>query len=152
MPFGSSKSKRFWPMLALALAAGCRMTPAAGPSAGAAGVPLENTAWTLVEIGGQPARAIGSGAGPTLRLDAAEKRAGGDTGCNHYGGPYELSGTSLRLGPLVSTRRACVDEALNRQEAAFLRALDETRSWRIDGGTLVLSSPSGVVARLRAAG
>lgn len=138
-------------MLALALAVGCRMTPAPEPSAGAAEVPLENTAWTLVEAGGQPARAIGSGAGPTLRLDAAEKRASGDTGCNRYGGPYELSGTSLRLGPLVSTRRACIDEALNRQETAFLRALDETRSWRIDGDTLVLAGPSGTVARLAAA-
>ncbi|HET7464032.1 MAG TPA: META domain-containing protein [Longimicrobium sp.] len=135
-------------MVALALVGACRMTPAPEPSAGAAGVPLENTAWTLAEVRGQPARAIGSGAGPTLRLDAAQTRASGDTGCNQYGGPYELSGTSLRLGPLVSTRRACVDEALNRQETAFLAALEEARSWRVDEGTLVLSGPSGPVARL----
>jgi heat shock protein HslJ len=138
----------------LALAAAC--TPAAVPggsseppsAASAAAVPLENTAWTLVDVGGTPARPIGSGAaGPTLRLNAAEKRVSGDTGCNMYAGPYQLSGATLRFGPLISTRRACIDEALNRQEAALLGALDNVRSFRIDDDTLTVSGDAGPVAR-----
>ncbi|HET7230130.1 MAG TPA: META domain-containing protein [Longimicrobium sp.] len=144
-----------WLGLALTLGA-CTMpgspdrVPATAPSAGEQAVALENTTWTLVDVGGQAARPIGSLAGPTLRLDAAEKRASGNAGCNQYGGSYTLSGGSLQLGPLASTRRACVDEALTRQETAFLRALDETRSWRITDGALILSSASGQVARLAA--
>jgi heat shock protein HslJ len=144
-----------WLGLALTLGA-CTMAgspdpvPVTAPSAGTASASLENTTWTLVDVGGEAARPIGSGAGPTLRLDAAEKRASGNAGCNQYGGSYTLSGSSLRMGPLASTRRACVDEALTRQETAFLRALDETRSWRINDNTLILSSESGPVARLTA--
>jgi len=137
-------------LAALNLAAGCASYGAAGGGRGAgAAIQLESTAWNLVEIGGRPARVTRNAGTPTLRLDAA-RRAMGDTGCNSFAGPYELSGGSLRFGALVSTRRACMDEALNRQEAAYLRALDETRSWRIAGATLVLSGEAGVVARFEA--
>jgi heat shock protein HslJ len=146
-----------WLAVALTLSA-CTMTGTPDPSTNpapssstSAAAPLENTAWTLVDVGGTPARPIGSGAGPTLRLTSAEKRATGDGGCNQFFGGYTLSGESLRLGPLASTRRACADEALTRQETAFLRALDEARTWRITGDTLILSSASGPVARLVAA-
>jgi len=137
-------------LMALALVAGC--TPygaAAGGATSGGGSPLEGTTWRLVELGGRPARPAGSDA-PNLRLDAAQKRAGGNTGCNSYGGGYELSGESLRFGALASTRRACTDEALNAQEAAFLGALDSTRTWRVTGDTLVLSGESGVVAQFEA--
>jgi heat shock protein HslJ len=134
---------------ALALAAGCApYGAAAGGTAGGAAVPLEGTAWSLVELAGQAARGAPNEGTPTLRLD--ERRATGNTGCNSFAGPYELGGASLRFGALASTRRACVDEALNRQEAAFMRALDDTRSWRIADGTLVLSGETGVVARFTA--
>jgi len=43
-----------------------------------------------------------------------------------------------------------VDEALNAQETAFLRALEGTRNWRIAGGTLVLSGEAGPLARFTA--
>ena len=139
-------------LAAAALAAGCAPHGAGSaedPNFG--GVPmeqsLEGTTWSLVDLGGQPARRAGDDGTPTLRLDAAEKRASGNTGCNSFGGGYELSGESLRFGMLASTRRACVDEALNRQETAYMRALEGTRTWRITGGTLVLSSDAGPVAR-----
>jgi len=112
--------------------------------------PLEGTTWRLVELGGRPARAAGDDGMPTLHLDAAQKRASGNTGCNSFGGGYELSDASLRFGALASTRRACVDEALNQQETAFLRALADTRTWRIAGGTLILSGETGEVARFTA--
>jgi heat shock protein HslJ len=133
----------------LVLAAACAPYGAAGSgSARDAAVSPEGTAWSLVELGGQPARGAPNEGTPTLRLD--ERMATGNTGCNSFAGPYELGGASLRFGAITSTRRACVDEALNRQEAAFMRALDDTRSWRIADGTLVLSGETGVVARFAA--
>lgn len=142
-------------LAAVALMAGC--TPygagsAEDPNVGGVPLmgPLEGTTWSLVELGGRPARAAGDDGTPSLRLDAAQKRASGNTGCNSYGGGYELSGSSLRFGALASTRRACVDEALNQQEATFLRALADTRTWSIVSGTLVLDGESGAVARFTA--
>ena len=131
----------------LALAAGCAPYGASAGEATSGGAsPLEGTTWRLVDLGGRPARPAGTDA-PNLRLDAAQKRAGGNTGCNSFGGEYELNGEALRFGMLASTRRAYTDDALNAQEAAYLRALADTRAWRITDGTLVLSSESGVVAR-----
>ena len=139
-------------LAAVALAGACaRYGGGSAEDPNFGGVPmeerLEGTTWSLVELGGQSARAAGDNGTPTLHLDAAQKRASGNTGCNSFGGEYEMSGESLRFGPLASTRRACVDEALNRQESAFLRALDGTRTWRIVAGTLVLSGEAGQVAR-----
>jgi heat shock protein HslJ len=142
--------------LVLAFAAGCTSpgVPGGQPEAsgGAAagpvpGAPLENTDWKLLELGGRPVRASADAAGPDLRLDPAQKQAGGNAGCNRFFGPYELSGQSLRLGPLASTRRACLDPEMNRQEAAFLQALGDTRTWRITADTLVLAGEAGPVAR-----
>ena len=141
-------------LLTLTLLAGCAPSgaPARQPAetASVAGAPLEGTRWRLAELGGQPARVAGNTGAPDLRLDPAERRAGGNTGCNGYSGAYELSGGSLRFETLVSTRRACIEDEMNRQEAAFLRALEETRSWAITGDTLVLSGASGPVARFTA--
>lgn len=138
-------------LLAAAVAGGCAPLGAAAGAAGGGGatLPLEGTTWHLTELGGDAALPSG-GAAPTLRLDPAGRRAGGNTGCNSFGGSYELSGASLRFGALISTKRACVDEALNAQEAAYLTALGNTRSWDVDGATLTLSGPAGRLARFSA--
>lgn len=138
------------------LVIGCALTVAVlaaacmsyGPAAGASGdsVPLEGTQWRLTELGGRPSRPAGDDA-PNLRLNAADKRAGGNTGCNSFGGEYTLSGESLRFGMMASTRRACTDEALNAQEGAYLSALSNVRTWRITGSSLELHGESGIVAR-----
>jgi heat shock protein HslJ len=140
--------------LTLAVAAGCTSPGVPGqpesPGGAAEPVPgasLENTDWRLLELGGQPARASTDFGGPDLRLDSAERQAGGSTGCNRFFGSYELSGQSLRIGPLASTRRACLEPELNRQETAYLRALGDTRTWRITADTLVLAGAAGPVAR-----
>lgn len=121
-------------LLALALA-GCRS------------VKPENLIWDLVVIRGAPAQSDTDGRKPTLRLDATGQRAGGTTVCNGYSGPYTLKGDSLAFGPIVSTRRACVDAELNRQEAAFLASLGATRTWRANGDTLELHDETGVAAK-----
>jgi heat shock protein HslJ len=136
------------PGVALALLAGC--TTPAGARSGAASTSPEGVAWRLVSISGEPAR-TGGGEGPTLRLHLAEHRATGNTGCNGYSGPYELRGDSIRFGALVSTRRACVEEAMNRQEGAFMTLLRDARSWRITGDTLALTAPGATASFVRAA-
>ena len=147
--------------ITLALAAGCTASAApegqpgaeTTPDASSATAPaqaLEGTEWRLAEVGGRPARVVGGAAAPSLRLDGAEDRASGNSGCNGFSGPYVLQGASLRLGPLASTRRACTDEEMNRQETALFQALESTRTWRVTGDTLVLSGDAGPVARFTA--
>ena len=85
---------------------------------------------------------------PTIRFTADDSlRVGGSTGCNSYGGTYEASGTTLRLGQLVSTLRACADSAANEQGTRFLSALQRADGYRIENGQLVLLVGSQPIAR-----
>ncbi len=136
-------------LLTSAFGAGCSSPGAAQPQP-PAGAPLENTDWKLLEVGGRPARVAENSAEPHLQLDPAQKQAHGGTGCNLFSGRYELSGDSLRFGPLASTRRACLDPEMSRQESAFFHALDATRTWQVTGDTLVLLGETGPVARFAA--
>ena len=125
----------------LALASGCA-TNAAAPTQ--SGVSLTDTSWKLAELAGQP------GGQQSLTFDASKGMVFGSGGCNNFSGAYQWSGKSLKLGPLASTRRACAEDAASRQEYAFLQALDATRTWKVEGKTLILSGDTGQLARFTA--
>lgn len=135
--------------LTIAFGVGCRSSGVAEAPA-PPGAPLENTYWKLLDVDGRPACVAENSDEPYLQLDPAQKRAHGATGCNTFIGPYEVRGDSLRFGPLASTRRACLDPEMNRQESAFLQALGATRTWQVTDDTLVLISQTGQVVRFTA--
>lgn len=130
-------------LLALAACVGPGMA-----GAGDAAESLAGTAWTLQELNGRAAIPATGGALPTLSFAAGEARASGNGGCNQFGGPYTQQGASLRFGPLVSTRRACVDEAANAQETAYLRALESVTRHAATAEVLTLYAGDQPVARL----
>ncbi|WP_377703449.1 META domain-containing protein [Pseudoduganella sp. UC29_71] len=125
----------------LALAAGCSTTGASGSAPSAS---LTDTSWQLAELGGQPAGK------QSLKFDSSKGIVSGSGGCNNFTGAYQWSGKSLKMGPLASTRRACMDDASGKQENAYLQALDATRTWKVEGKTLILSGDSGQLARFTA--
>lgn len=127
----------------LALAAGCSTT-GAGSDAAQSGAALTGTAWQLADLGGQPAGK------QSLTFDASKGMVSGSGGCNNFSGAYQWSGKSLKMGPLASTRRACAEESASGQETAYLQALDATRTWKVEGKTLILSGDSGQLARFTA--
>lgn len=138
-----------WMGAALALA-GCMGPQTSGGSD--AMEPLAGTSWVLAELDGQPPVMDPGGGAPTLAFEASEPRASGNGGCNQFSGEYTQEGASLRFGPLASTRRACVDEAANRQEMAYLSALQSTTRAAMDGSRLVLYAADREVARLSRSG
>ena len=102
---------------------------------------LEGTQWRLSDLGGRKALD-----GTNMRFDANNVEARGNTGCNAFFGRYELDGGRLRFGPIAATRRACGGD-VDQQESAFLKALGDTRTWRIAGNTLILRGNAGDLAR-----
>ena len=104
---------------------------------------LANTNWSLVSINGQPPIA---GRALTLSFQA-DGQLVGDSGCNSYGGQYHVSGSSIAITQLVSTLRACAEQPLNDQEAAFQKALGEATQISLSGKQLTpqltLSNASG---------
>lgn len=65
----------------------------------------------------------------TLTL-AADGRAYGNAGCNHWFAPYTLDGDKLSFGTVGSTRKLCAP-ALMEQEKRFLQALTTVQRWDI---------------------
>jgi heat shock protein HslJ len=102
---------------------------------------LENVEWKLTELDGAPLAATQRPA-PTLKLSSKERQASGFAGCNRFTGGYELVGEQLRFNALATTRMACPDPT---PEAALLKALDQTASWRVAGRTLELSDATPMV-------
>lgn len=141
-------SKRILGPRFAALATLCTLVAAAGCSsisgAFAGASTLTGTSWQLTELAGQP------GARQTLQFDSSQGRVSGNGGCNNFSGGYQWSGKSLKMGPLASTRRGCVDDTTSRQESAFLKALEDTRTWQVDGKVLILAGDSGPLARFTA--
>lgn len=132
-------------MLVAALAA-C-MAPGTAGAAGGQPEPLAGTSWVLTELNGRPP--VASPDVPTPTLAFAADRASGNGGCNQFNGSYTQAGDGLTFGPLASTRRACVNEAGNAQETAYLQALQSTTRAATSNGMLMLYAGDRLVARFR---
>ena len=108
--------------LLLLLVAACA-SRATGPS-------LDGTSWTLTTS-------------PVITLRFAEGSATGSGGCNQYRATYTESGSTLALGPAISTKRACVEPERNRQETEYFDALNRVASFAISGERLTLRDAAG---------
>ncbi len=81
----------------------------------------------------------------TLRIEP-DGKISGHSGCNRFGGQADMTDVAagkVSLGALFSTRMACMDEARNNQEMAFLAALGEVSGWRTENGLLYLTDDDG---------
>lgn len=106
---------------------------------------LIGTGWVLTEIRGEPVLGAEE---ITLVLD--ESTAGGNSGCNYYGGTPEITAGTFRLDDIVATARACEDTRLMDQESDYLAILAQTSAWEIEGGTLHLRAGTGETLVFRA--
>jgi heat shock protein HslJ len=113
--------------------------------------PLSGKRWLLAELGGRAAIRTSSPRDAHLLFETDSARVGGSTGCNHLSGRFTLSGDSIRFGPTITTKMACVDTLIMQQETAFVSALDSTRRYELRGDTLVFLGAGGAVAKFLAA-
>jgi heat shock protein HslJ len=73
-------------------------------------------------------------------------RVAGSGGCNRYSGEYTLEGDRLAIGPLASTRKACLEpEGVGEQEVAYLAALARVATWSFREDRLELRSADGAL-------
>jgi heat shock protein HslJ len=69
----------------------------------------------------------------------------GDGGCNTYNGPYKVDGDAIDIGPLMSTKKACADEAATAQETAYFAALENAATFEFNGDRLQLRAADGAL-------
>ena len=94
---------------------------------------LEGHTWVLTTY--NDTRPV-AGHQPTLQFE--DGQVSGTTGCNHYGGSYQIEGDFLRFEALFNTEMACLDpEGLMEQEQVYLGLLRAVN--RFEGNDLVLT-------------
>ena len=102
--------------------------------------------WRPVSIGFENVVVAPKQREPWFVLDPRSKKVTGSGGCNRITGSYQSHDSTLTFGRLVSTRMACPGMPT---ETRFLRALQDTRRYRISGHTLdLLDSGGQIVVRL----
>lgn len=106
-------------------------------------VPLAGTRWvgSAMFLGGAPAPLVPQGE-PTLDFPEDGRTFGGSTGCNSFGGEYELGAGAIEFGGMNMTEMAC-EEPLMRQEDNVLRILSEASFFSIKDGVLTIGRLGG---------
>jgi heat shock protein HslJ len=135
-------------MAASILLSACAARTAAAPRE-TSGAALAGQTWSLAALDGAKVTVPDERSRPTLAFDAAGQRVSGHAGVNRFGGTYAPEGAKLKFGPLLATKMAGPPE-LNDLETRYLRALERTEGWRIDGGELELLAGERVLARFAA--
>ena len=97
----------------------------------AGGAKLTGVRWRPIYIG---AEAIPQEAGLYVQFEH-DGSINGHGGCNAFFGSLEETESGVTVGPLGSTRKACA-EAVMRREDAFLESLQETTGVELAGNRL----------------
>lgn len=106
-------------------------------------VDLLDTQWQLLSFGSVDDQTpVVAGSIITLTF-TDDGRAGGYSGCNSYGGSYEVDGANLTIGSVVSTRRACADQAVMEQEQQYLQALALAQRFTLEDDQLQIFYDEG---------
>ncbi|HTQ97261.1 MAG TPA: META domain-containing protein [Candidatus Acidoferrum sp.] len=127
-------------VLAAVLLSACNSTHnnAANPPASSPPASLVGTEWVLRDLAGTPALAT-----PQATLQFLEGgHVAGNGSCNRFTGSVEISGASLKFGPLASTRMACMDNGVSDQEDRYLKVLGTATRYALDNGDLLIYSDS----------
>ena len=111
------------------------------------GDPLKGTSWRLVTLGGA---GLIPGSQITATFEAGQVH--GSTGCNSYGGSYQVSGDKLTMDAMFMTEMACMDpQGVMDQERQYLEMLGMAQTFEVSSGQLQVFSAGGEVLTFLAA-
>ena len=96
--------------------------------------PLEGTSWALQSYRGAPPIP-----GRAITAVFKDGRVGGSSGCNSYGGSYQVKGEKISIGEIGMTEMACMDPVgVMDQEQAYLQSLGSAQTFELSNGQLVI--------------
>ncbi|MES2987277.1 MAG: META domain-containing protein [Pseudomonadota bacterium] len=95
--------------------------------------------WSIQSING---RNVAPRTSPTINFRG--QSVSGNASCNRFNGSFDFARGRLNVGPLASTRMACLNRAVNAQESSVLQILRERLTVSSNrGGKLVLTARGG---------
>lgn len=111
----------------------------------ATGDELAGTHWTLISmlIEGEEKPVVADSV-VTLDFDGHGRGSvSGESGCNAYGGSYQVQGDALTFSEVLGTEKGCPDDGIMQQERVYFLLLNSVSSYSISDGTLTLWDAAG---------
>jgi heat shock protein HslJ len=108
---------------------------------------LEDGKWMLESVGNR--RTLVAIEGAFLIFDKAKRSAGGNSGCNSFGGNYKASGSTLKMSKMIMTMMACNEGGKMEVEREFMDGLRATNRYEIRDGRLFLYKGRTLLLTLR---
>jgi heat shock protein HslJ len=106
--------------------------------------PLVGSMWTLTSYNNGKDALVSVLNGTVISASFSEDgRLSGSAGCNNYTTTYELSDDQMSIGPAATTRKFCGETGVMEQETAYLQALEQIASYKIEGDVLTLYDAAG---------
>jgi heat shock protein HslJ len=102
---------------------------------------FENTKWILKTIDGKEVEMLPNN--PAYVIFGNDERISGFLGCNGFGGSYYLSGDILKLGNIISTKKACFPK---NPENLFSSVLSRVDACEVIGNKLVFTQMGKEIA------
>lgn len=101
--------------------------------------PFENTKWILYNLDGKEFTSENQ---TYIVFNTIDSKVTGTAACNNFFGQFKIKGNSLTFDPLAATRIACPEL---EKETAFMKAIQNSASYKISGNKLTLSDLNGNV-------
>ena len=100
--------------------------------------------WKLTSYGssGSPTHAVAD-VDATIEF-TNDGKVSGNSGCNGFGGTYEIKDAQIAFSPIVSTLMACDDPRMAQENAVF-QVVKDNVDYKIDGKTLTLTKDKMVL-------
>lgn len=106
---------------------------------------LPGSSWTVTGYNNGKEAVVGAVEGSDLTLQfGTDSTVSGNGGVNSFNGPFESGDTSIKIGPLASTKMAGPDN-LMAQEQQYLTALQAATEWEVANGVLTLRDAKGAM-------
>ena len=102
---------------------------------------LDHSTWVATQIQGTQ---LASSNSPHIQFESSTQSFSRSDGCNRIRGSFKAENNQLKLGPVMSTKMACIGDnaAVSRQ---YLDALSQTQRYSLKANTLQLLDQSGKV-------
>jgi len=109
---------------------------------------LEDKKWVLESVKGRnlPKMEII----PFINFDKSKRSAGGNTGCNVFGGNYSVTRDTIAVTNIISTMRACIENERMNVEKEFKNGLENANRFEIVGKKLNLYRNKTLLLTFRA--
>ena len=106
---------------------------------------IVGTSWTATGINNGRGGLESTVATESVTADfGADGALSGFAGCNTYNATYELSDDTIAITGVVTTRKACADEAMTL-ESQYVAALEAATTYALSGDSLTLRDDDGAM-------